>query len=328
MRLRELSDMAQAARVPTVATGDVLYHVPQRRILQDVLTCIREGTTIDAAGFRRERFVDRHLKPPEEMIRLFARHSDSVARSLEIAERCRFSLSELRYQYPDEVDGPGQSPRQKLERLVRDCVPKRYPDGVPEAVERQLRHELALITDLDYAPYFLTVHNIVATARARDILCQGRGSAANSAVCYVLGITSIDPVRSGLLFERFISAARKEPPDIDVDFEHERREEVIQWVYEHYGRDRAALCATVNRYRARGAVREVGKVMGLPEDVTGALAAQVSGWDAEGVQEEHAAELNLNLARPPAAPDDRAGPRADRLSAPSRPAPRRFCADP
>jgi error-prone DNA polymerase len=295
VRLRELSDMAQAGRVPTVATGDVLYHVPQRRILQDVVTCIREGTTIDDAGFRRERFADRHLKPPEEMIRLFARHSDSVGRSLEIAERCRFSLSELRYQYPDEVDAPGQSPQQKLERLVRDCVPARYPDGVPEAVERQLRHELALIAELDYAPYFLTVHNIVATARARDILCQGRGSAANSAVCYVLGITSIDPVRSGLLFERFISAARKEPPDIDVDFEHERREEVIQWVYEHYGRDRAALCATVNRYRARGAVREVGKVMGLPEDVTGALAGQVSGWDAEGVQEDHAAELNLNL---------------------------------
>ena len=167
---------------------------------------------------------------------------------------------------------------------------------MPDAVERQLRHELALIAELDYAPYFLTVHTIVGFARSKDILCQGRGSAANSAVCYVLGITSIDPVRSGLLFERFVSAARKEPPDIDVDFEHERREEVIQWVYQHSGRERAALCATVNRYRARGAVREVGKVMGLPEDVTGALAAQVSGWDAAGVQDDHAAELNLNLA--------------------------------
>jgi len=295
VRLRELADLAQAARVPTVATGDVLYHVAQRRILQDVLTCIREGTRIDDAGFRRERFADRHLKPPEEMARLFARHSDAVARSLEIAGRCRFSLSELRYQYPDEADGPGQTPQHKLEQLVRDNVPIRYPDGLPDAVERQLRHELALIAELAYAPYFLTVHHIVAYARSKDILCQGRGSAANSAVCYVLGITSIDPVRSGLLFERFISAARKEPPDIDVDFEHERREEVIQWVYAHYGRDRAALCATVNCYRARGAVREVGKVMGLPEDVTGALAAQVSGWDAEGVQADHAAELNLNL---------------------------------
>ena len=295
VRLRELADLAQAARVPTVATGDVLYHVAQRRILQDVLTCIREGTRIDDAGFRRERFADRHLKPPEEMARLFARHPDAVARSLEIVGRCRFSLSELRYQYPDEADGPGQTPQHKLEQLVRDSVPTRYPDGLPDAVGRQLRHELALIAELNYAPYFLTVHHIVAYARSKDILCQGRGSAANSAVCYVLGITSIDPVRSGLLFERFISAARKEPPDIDVDFEHERREEVIQWVYEHYGRDRAALCATVNRYRARGAVREVGKVMGLPEDVNGALAAQVSGWDGEGVQEDHAAELNLNL---------------------------------
>ena len=201
----------------------------------------------------------------------------------------------MRYQYPDEVDGPHQTPQAKLEDLVRTHAPTRYPDGVPNDVRRQLRHELTLIAELDYAPYFLTVHSIVAHARSRGILCQGRGSAANSAVCYVLGITSIDPVRSGLLFERFISAARKEPPDIDVDFEHERREEVIQWVYNHYGRDRAALCATVNRFRARGAVREVGRAMGLPEDVTGALAAQVSGWDAEGVQEDHAAELNLNL---------------------------------
>ena len=294
VRLRQLADMAQAARVATVATGDVLYHVPGRRILQDVVTCIREGVTIDAVGLRRERSADRHLKPPEEMARLFARHPDAVTRSLEIVERCRFSLSELRYQYPDEVDGPHQTPQAMLEDLVRTHAPARYPDGVPNDVRRQLRHELALIAELEYAPYFLTVHSIVAHARSKDILCQGRGSAANSAVCYVLGITSIDPVRSGLLFERFISAARKEPPDIDVDFEHERREEVIQWVYEHYGRDRAALCATVNRYRARGAVREVGKAMGLPDDVTGALAAQVSGWDAEGVQEEHAAELNLN----------------------------------
>ena len=294
VRLRQLADMAQAARVATVATGDVLYHVPERRILQDVVTCIREGVTIDAVGLRRERSADRHLKPPEEMARLFARHPDAVARSLEIVERCRFSLSELRYQYPDEVDGPHQTPQAMLEDLVRTHAPARYPDGVPNDVRRQLRHELALIAELEYAPYLLTVHSIVAHARSKDILCQGRGSAANSAVCYVLGITSIDPVRSGLLFERFISAARKEPPDIDVDFEHERREEVIQWVYEHYGRDRAALCATVNRYRARGAVREVGKAMGLPDDVTGALAAQVSGWDAESVQEEHAAELNLN----------------------------------
>ena len=168
------------------------------------------------------------------------------------------------------------------------------PTGLPDDVERQLRHELRLIGGLDYANYFLTVHSIVRFARSRDILCQGRGSAANSAVCYVLGVTSVDPVRSGLLFERFISAERAEPPDIDIDFESDRREEVIQWVYERYGRDRSALCATVMRFRSRGAVRDVGKVMGLPEDVTGALAAQVSGWDHDGVQPEHAAALNLD----------------------------------
>ncbi len=295
VRLRRLADRAQTARVPTVVTGDVLYHAPQRRILQDVVTCIREGCTIDDAGFRRERLADRHLKSPDEMARLFERYPEALARTGEIAARCTFSLSELRYQYPDESDVPGETPQQALERQVRDSTPFRYPNGLPPDVDRQLRHELGLIRDLDYAPYFLTVNSIVRFARGRGILCQGRGSAANSAVCYVLGITSIDPVRSGLLFERFISAERREPPDIDVDFESERREEVIQWVYERYGRDRAALCATVMRFRARGAVRDVGKVMGLTEDVTGALASQVWGWSEGGVGEEHAAELGLNL---------------------------------
>ncbi len=296
VRLRRLHDMAQAARVPTVVTGDVLYHAPERRILQDVVTCIREGCTIDEAGFRRERFADRHLKSPDEMARLFDRYPEALARTLEIAARCTFSLSELRYQYPDETEVPGETSQDALERQVRDSVPLRYPDGLPGDVDRQLRHELGLIRDLEYAPYFLTVNSIVRHARSVGILCQGRGSAANSAVCYVLGITSIDPVRSGLLFERFVSAERREPPDIDVDFESERREEVIQWVYERYGRDRAALCATVMRFRARGAVRDVGKVMGLSEDVTGALASQVWGWSEGGVGEEHAAELGLNLA--------------------------------
>ena len=296
VRLRRLHDMAQAARVPTVVTGDVLYHVPARRILQDVLTCIREGCTIDDAGFRRERFADRHLKGAGEMARLFARHPDALARTQEIAARCTFSLSELRYQYPDESEAPCETPQQALERQVGDSASLRYPDGLPADVERQLRHELDLIRDLEYAPYFLTVNSIVRHARSVGILCQGRGSAANSAVCYVLGITSIDPVRSGLLFERFVSAERREPPDIDVDFESERREEVIQWVYGRYGRDRAALCATVMRFRARGAVRDVGRVMGLSEDVTGALASQVWGWSEGGVGEDHAAELGLNLA--------------------------------
>ncbi|MGH7156111.1 MAG: error-prone DNA polymerase, partial [Acetobacteraceae bacterium] len=295
VRLEHLARLARHYRIATVATGDVLYHIPQRRILQDVLTCIREGCTIDDAGFRRERFTDRHLKSPAEMTRLFARHPDAVARTLDIADRCRFSLDELRYQYPNEVEDPALTSQQTLERLTWLGATGRYPDGVPEDVAAQLRHELRLIAELAYAPYFLTVNNIVRYARSRGILCQGRGSAANSAVCYVLGITSIDPVRSNLLFERFVSAERREPPDIDVDFEHERREEVIQWVYDTYGRDHAALCATVIRYRGRGAIRDVGKAMGLTEDVTGALAAQVWAWSDEGVEEDHVAELNLDL---------------------------------
>ena len=296
VRLQQLSDMAQVAQVPTVVTGDVLYHVPERRILQDVVTCIREGCTIDDAGFRRERFADRHLKSPEEMLRLFARYPDALTQAGKIAQRCTFSLAELRYQYPDEAETPGETSQQALERLVRDSIPLRYPGSLPADVAMQLRHELKLIADLEYAPYFLTVNSIVRHARSKGILCQGRGSAANSVVCYVLGITSIDPVRSGLLFERFISAERREPPDIDVDFEAERREEVIQWVYERYGRDRAALCCTVMRFRSRGAIRDVGKVLGLTADVTGALASQVWGSSKDGVGEEHAAELNLNLA--------------------------------
>ena len=230
VRLLRLAEMAGAAGVPSVVTGDVLYHAPERRILQDVVTCIREGCTIDNAGFRRERSADRHLKAPEEMARLFARHPDALASTLEIVDRCRFSLAELRYQYPDEAELPGETPQQGLERLVLEAVPGRYPEGLPPDVQQQLAHELRLIRELAYAPYFLTVHSIVRFARGRGILCQGRGSAANSAVCFVLGITSIDPVRSGLLFERFVSAERREPPDIDVDFEAERREEVIQWV--------------------------------------------------------------------------------------------------
>jgi error-prone DNA polymerase len=294
VRLARIAEISAAARVKTVATGDVLYHDPRRRVLQDVMTCIREGCTIDQAGFRLEHHADRHLRSPAEMARLFARHPEAVAHTLEIVQRCQFSLSELRYQYPDEITVPGQTAQQTLEALVWAKLPVRYPDGVPDAVVAQLRHELKLIGELEYAPYFLTVHTIVEYAKSRDILCQGRGSAANSAVCYVIGITAIDPTLSGLLFERFVSAARREPPDIDVDFEHERREEVIQWVFDHYGRDRAALCATIVRYRARGAIREVGKALGLPEDVTGALAGQVWGWSDEGVQREHAKSLNLD----------------------------------
>ena len=296
VRLRQLSDMAQAAGVATVVTGDVLYHEPGRRVLQDVMTCIREGCTVDEAGARLERFADRHLRAPAEMARLFADYPDAIARTIEITERCAFSLADLQYQYPDESERPEETAQQALERHVWASVPNRYGTDLPPKVTQQLQHELALIAEMKYAPYFLTVNTIVREARRRGILCQGRGSAANSAVCYVLGITAIDPVQAGLLFERFVSANRNEPPDIDVDFEHERREDIIQWIYGHYGRDRAALCATVVRYRARGAVREVGKVMGLTEDVTAALASQVWGWSEDGVEPKHAEQLNLNLS--------------------------------
>jgi error-prone DNA polymerase len=298
VRLGDLAAMAAAARVATVATGDVLYHSPDRRLLQDVVTCIREKCTIDELGERREAIADRHLKSGAEMERLFRRNlgdTRPVARSLEIAERCTFDLEQLRYQYPDEIRNTARTPQQELERLTWEKAPERYPDGVTPKIRAQLEHELRLIGELDYAPYFLTVHSIVNFARSKDILCQGRGSAANSAVCYVLGVTSIDPVRSELLFERFVSAERREPPDIDVDFEHERREEVIQWIYKTYGRTRSALTAVVTRYRARGAVREVGKALGLSEDMTAGLSSQVWGWSREGVEEKHAEELNLDM---------------------------------
>ncbi|MDE2583666.1 MAG: error-prone DNA polymerase [Rhodospirillales bacterium] len=294
-RLERLARLARAHRVAPLGTGDVLYHAPERRILADVLACIREGCTIDTAGFRLDRGAERHLRAPEAMARLLARHPDAIARTAEVVQRCRFSLDDLAYQYPREIEDPSLTPQQTLERLTWQGAAQRYPDGVPDAVTAQLRHELRLIDELAYASYFLTVHSIVRFSRGRGILCQGRGSAANSAVCYVLGITSVDPVRSNLLFERFVSAERREPPDIDVDFEHERREEVIQWILETYGRDRAALCATVIRFRTRGAVREVGKALGLTEDITGVLARQVSIWADGAAIEARAAELNLNL---------------------------------
>jgi error-prone DNA polymerase len=296
LRLFELSNLAAQARVATVVTNDVLFHAPGRRILQDVVTCIRHNCTIDDAGFRRERHADRYLKPPAEMHRLFARYPEALARTVEIAARCRFSLEELSYQYPEEALIAGLTPQQALARLTWEGAAWRYDGEVPEDVAAILNHELTLIETLDYAPYFLTVNSIVRFARGQGILCQGRGSAANSAVCYVLGITSIDPARNDLLFERFISEARREPPDIDVDFEHERREIVMQWVFDTYGRDHAALCSTVIRYRSKGALRDVGKALGLPEDLITLLNAQVWGWSEEGVEEKHVADLNLDLS--------------------------------
>jgi error-prone DNA polymerase len=295
LRLHELSNMAARVRVPTVVTNDVLFHVPARRILQDVVTCIRHNCTIDEAGFRRERHADRYLKVPDEMARLFSRYPEAIARTVEIAARCRFSLDELAYQYPEEATMPGLTPQQALEKLTFEGAAERYPEGVPDKVAAILTHELGLIEKLGYAPYFLTVNAIVRFARSQHILCQGRGSAANSAVCYVLGITSIDPERNDLLFERFVSEERREPPDIDVDFEHERREIVMQWVFDTYGRDHAALCSTIIRYRAKGALRDVGKALGLPEDLIKLLSSQVWGWSREGIEPKHAEELNLNL---------------------------------
>ncbi|WP_306224647.1 error-prone DNA polymerase [Bosea beijingensis] len=296
LRLHELSNLATRMRVPTVVTNDVLFHEPARRILQDVVTCIRHNVTIDALGDRRERHADRYLKPPEEMHRLFARYPEALARTLQIADRCRFSLDELAYQYPEERDDPSLTPQETLAKLTWEGAAQRYPEGLSESVRASLNHELTLIERLGYAPYFLTVNAIVRFARSRDIICQGRGSAANSAVCFVLGITSIDPSINDLLFERFVSEERREPPDIDVDFEHERREIVMQWVFDTYGRDHAALCSTVIRYRTKGALRDVGKALGLPEDLIGTLSSQVWAWSEEGVEKRHVEELNLNLA--------------------------------
>ncbi|OPZ02168.1 MAG: Error-prone DNA polymerase [Alphaproteobacteria bacterium ADurb.BinA305] len=301
VRLQGLADRAALAGVPTVATGDVLYHAPDRRLLQDVVTCIREKCTIDDLGDRRERFADRHLKSGEEMARLFRRYMGDdgpVLRSAELASRCSFSLDALRYQYPDEIGTSGRTSQQELERLTWEKAPLRYPEGVSAEVRAQLSHELRLIGSLDYAPYFLTVHSIVAYARSVGILCQGRGSAANSVVCFALGITEVSPEVGTMVFERFVSEARDEPPDIDVDFEHERREEVIQHIYRRFGRHRAGLCATVIHYRGKRAVREVGTAMGLSRDAVAALSSQIWGWGSSSVPATRMAELGFDPTEP------------------------------
>ena len=293
-RLARLAALGEATELPLVATNDVLYHLPERRPLQDVLTCIREGCTIAEAGYRLAANAERHLKAPQEMARLFRGRVDTIERTLEIVERCRFSLDELRYEYPEEPVPEGQRPQQRLAELAWKGAAERFPEGVPDKVRGLIEHELQLIERLDYARYFLTVHDIVRFARQRSILCQGRGSAANSVVCYCLGITAVDPARIDVLFERFISAARNEPPDIDVDFEHERREEVIQYVYEKYGRDRAGLAATVICYRSRSAIREVGKALGLSVDVVAALAGVVWGWSNDPIADLRVREAGLD----------------------------------
>ena len=272
-RLDRLAGMAEAAGAWLLATNDPRFHHPARRRLADVLTAIRLGRGVEALGHAAEPNAERHLKSPADMARLFARHPQALDNTLRVLAATRgFSLEQLRYEYPEEALEKGRTAQETLQARVAQAVAARWPRGAPADIATRIAHELRLIGELGYAPYFLTVHEIVRFAKEKEILCQGRGSAANSAVCFVLGITAVDPARHDLLFERFVSASRGEPPDIDIDFEHERREEVIQHLYDRYGRDRAAICATVIRYRPRSALREVGKAMGLSEDVTARLA--------------------------------------------------------
>ncbi len=293
--------LARRAGVPLVATNDVLYHSPQRRMLQDVLTCIRLGCTLSEAGYALQANAERHLRQPDEVHRLYAEQPEAIQRSLAIAERTSgFSMDLIRYEYPDEVVPQGSTPQSHLECLTWEGAEARYPSGVPEKVVRQIRHELTLIAELNYAPYFLTVEDIVRFARSLTppILCQGRGAAANSAVCYCLGVTAVDPDRISVLFERFISKERNEPPDIDIDFEHERREEVIQYIYRKYGRERAALTAEVISYRRRSAVRDVGKALGLSLDLVDRLAKDSDWWHEGGIEPKTLRAMGLNPSDP------------------------------
>ena len=292
--LRACARLAHRASAPMVAVGDVLMHRAARRQLADVLTCMREHITIDEIGTRALPNAERRLKGHDDMARVFRDHPAALRRTLEIAARCSFCLSELSYEYPDEMS-EGETPQARLDRLAREGVKRRYPcDDAPERVHALLEKELKLVGELGFAAYFLTVHDIVCYARSRGILCQGRGSAANSILCYLLGITDVGPDQIAMVVERFISKYRGEPPDIDVDFEHERREEVIQWIYERYGRHRAGLCATVIHFRSRAAIREVGKVMGLSQDVTANLSGQIWGMSNGGAEPERIRELGLD----------------------------------
>ena len=293
-RLDHLARLAQAINLPLVAVGDVLMHRAARRPLADVLTCLREGCTIDNIGARRLANGERRLKSGTEMARLFARHPAALRRTVEIADRCAFRLSDLCYQYPDEAK-EGEPAQDRLERLAREGLQWRYPAGPPPKIVHRVQKELTLIREVDYAPYFLTVYDIVQFARSKGILCQGRGSAANSVVCFLLGITEVPPDTITLIFERFISKERGEPPDIDVDFEHERREEVIQWIYDRYTRERAGLTAVVIHFRSRAAIREVGKVMGLSQDVIARLSGQIWGWSSAAPGEDRLRDAGLSI---------------------------------
>jgi error-prone DNA polymerase len=291
----ECAEVALRTSAPMVAVGDVLMHRGGRKQLADVLTCMREHITIDEIGTRALANAERRLKGYPDMARLFRDHPAALRRSVEIAARCSFCLSELSYEYPDEIS-EGETPQARLERLAGEGLNRRYPQGVPDRVRGLMEKELLMVGELGFAAYFLTVHDIVSQARSMGILCQGRGSAANSVLCYLLGITDVGPDQITMVFERFVSKHRGEPPDIDVDFEHERREEIIQWIYEKYGRHRAGLCATVIHFRSRAAIREVGKVMGLSEDVTAGLSGQIWGQSNRGADPDRIRELGLNMA--------------------------------
>jgi error-prone DNA polymerase len=290
--------LARAVGAPLMATNDVLMHTSERRTLADVLTCIREKTTLETAGRLTQANAERHLKAPREMARLFAEAPQALAETIRFLDGLAFSLDELRHCYPEELREGHATPQEALEAFAQAGAEARYPNGVPERTREALKYELALIASLDYAPYFLTVHDIVRFARSKEILCQGRGSAANSAVCYCLGITEVNPANFDLLFERFISPERNEPPDIDVDFEHERREEVIQYIYEHYGRDRASLAAAVITYRTRSAIRETAEVFSLSDDVIAALNGTAWGQETGPIGEDRVRAIGLNPADP------------------------------
>lgn len=292
--LHRLWQLSSQFHIPMVATNDVHFHHPSRRELQDIVTCVREKCTIHNAGFRLYPNAERHLKPVEEMYRLFRQYPDALRQTLEITEACTFSLSELKYQYPREVTGNGRTPQEELTLLTWQGATKIYGESIPDKIKSNITYELTFIAQMNYAEYFLTVYDIVRYAREQKILCQGRGSAANSTVCYCLGITSVDPSKFDLLFERFISSARNEPPDIDVDFEHERREEVMQYIYKKYGRDRAAVVATVTQQHHKGAIRDVGKAMGLSVDTINRLSALIWDFSEEGFDRDRIISQGIN----------------------------------
>ncbi|MEX2235048.1 MAG: error-prone DNA polymerase [Cyclobacteriaceae bacterium] len=295
-QLYRISQLAKELNMPMVATNDVHYHHPGRRELQDVVTCVREKCTIHNAGFRLHPNAERYLKPIDEMLRLFRKYPDAILNTQAIAGRCKFSLDELKYQYPKEIISEGRTPQDELRFLTFQGAERHFGEVIPEKVMATIEYELAFIEQMKYAEYFLTVYDIVRYARGQGILCQGRGSAANSTVCYCLGITSVDPSKFDLLFERFISSARNEPPDIDVDFEHERREEVMQYIYKKYGRDRAAIVATVTQQHHKGAIRDVGKAMGLSVDTINRLSGLIWDFADDGFDRKRIADQGLNPA--------------------------------